>query len=184
MYLSKFSKLTRMILDMSEKSEVTLSEEVSALKLYLDLEKIRFEDFEYIIKIDPNLSIESIEIPSMIIQPYVENAIKHGLLHKKGPKLLQLILRKFEENYLVIGIDDNGIGRKRSSELNQIKINKHKSFATEANKKRLEILNSENRKINIQYMDKVNSNGIPEGTFVQIMLPIIWNQTREKILKE
>jgi ligand-binding sensor domain-containing protein len=95
-YLSKFSTLTRTILEMSEKENITLSEEIKTLGLYLDIEKARFdEDFSYEINIAYGIDIENIKIPTMLLQPYVENAVKHGLLHKKGEKKLPLILKEF-----------------------------------------------------------------------------------------
>jgi sensor histidine kinase YesM len=95
-YLSKFSTLTRTILEMSEKENITLSDEIKTLGLYLDIEKARFdEDFSYEINIAYGIDIENIKIPSMLLQPYVENAVKHGLLHKKGEKKLPLILKEF-----------------------------------------------------------------------------------------
>ena len=140
MYTSKFSDLTRNILEMSTKDTITLDEEIKSLTLYLELEKMRFEDtFNYEVNIDRELNRDYIKIPSMLVQPYVENAIKHGLLHKKNNRVLKLTFKK-ENNLVVIIIDDNGIGRKRSQELNKIKNRMHQSFAMEANKKRLEIL--------------------------------------------
>jgi sensor histidine kinase YesM len=172
-YLSKFSKLTRMILEMSEKESIYVQEEINALKLYLELEKMRFEsDFTYSIEISKNLDIELVKIPSMILQPYVENAVKHGLLHKKGEKNL-LIKFEREANFLKVNIDDNGIGRKRSEELNKIKTDKHESFATKANEKRLEILNRGNaNKVSLQIIDKADENNNPSGTCVIILIPV------------
>ncbi|MBL7766622.1 MAG: histidine kinase [Chitinophagaceae bacterium] len=171
-YLSKFSKLTRRILEMSEKEKISLDEEVDALKLYLDLEKIRFEQMEYTITVDSLLNTESVFIPSMIIQPYVENAIKHGLLHKKGPKKLHISFKKFDSNILEIVIDDNGIGRMRSHELNLIKNKDHQSFALQANQKRLDILNQDNQDIHISFTDKTDYDQQPSGTTVTIHIPI------------
>lgn len=171
-YLSKFSRLTRTILEMSEKETVSLYEEIEALKLYLDIEKARFNtDFEYQIEIDSSIDLEFIKIPSMLIQPYVENAIKHGLLHKSNQKTLSL---KFKKNqiHLEIQIEDNGIGRIKSMALNKIKNSNHQSFATEANLKRLTALNTENSTLVVEYIDKVDLNGIASGTIVFIRIPI------------
>ncbi|MBC7862974.1 MAG: histidine kinase, partial [Bacteroidia bacterium] len=172
-YLSKFSKLTRMILEHSEKEKISLNEEVAALTLYLEIEKVRFnDDFEFSIVTSDKLDRELIKIPSMLVQPYVENAIKHGLLHKKEKKNL-LISFKAEENNLIISIDDNGIGRKRSEELNKIKQGKHQSFSTNANQLRLEILNKgKSGKTIVKYTDKMDAKNNPEGTTVIISVPI------------
>jgi ligand-binding sensor domain-containing protein/anti-sigma regulatory factor (Ser/Thr protein kinase) len=171
-YLSKFSKLTRLILEMSEKETITLADEIESLKLYLDLEKIRFEYLEYNITLHSGVNADSIHIPSMIVQPYVENAIKHGLLHKKDNRVLSLSFERLSDHKLLITIEDNGIGRKRSQELNQIKHKKHKSFATEANLKRLDILNQDNQDISIEYIDKFDNVNQAAGTTVKIIIPI------------
>ncbi|MDH4474462.1 MAG: histidine kinase [Fluviicola sp.] len=168
-YLTKFSKLTRMILEMSDKETVRLTEEIEALTLYLDIEKVRFDtDFDFTIEVDREIELELINIPSMIIQPYVENAVKHGLLHKKGAKQLTIHLSR-TATHLVISIDDNGIGRERANELNQRKTDGHQSFATAANQKRLELLNSgRNASVGIQFIDKPAGG----GTTVIINIPI------------
>lgn len=172
-YLAKFSKLTRVILEQSEKETITLGEEIESLTLYLDLEKMRFkEGFEYTIKEKTTNHKDNIEFPPMLIQPYVENAIKHGLLHKETDKKLEIA---FEEhnNHLVISIDDNGIGRKRSEELNKIKNDKYQSFSTQANEKRLEILNRTNDKIAVKIIDKIDVNEQACGTKVILTIPMI-----------
>ena len=107
----------------------------------------------------------------MLIQPYVENAIKHGLLHKKNNR--KLWIRFVQQDHLLqITIEDNGIGRKRSTELNAIKNRKHKSFAMDANKKRLEILQNRYKDIQFHITDKHTDLGEPSGTIVPIRLPI------------
>ncbi len=173
-YLVKLSKLTRLILEMSAKEAISLDEEVEALKLYLELEKMRFQqDFEYEIKIGSGVDTDLLKIPSMIVQPYVENAIKHGLLHKKGFKTLSIEFIRINGN-LCITIDDNGIGRAKASELNQAKKEHHNSFATEANSKRIELLNKErDTSIGVFYIDKQDDTGEPAGTTVIISIPLI-----------
>ena len=96
-YLSKFSSLTRTILEMTEKDWVTIAEEIKTLGLYLDIEKARFDDdFEYTITLDPLIDSDTVKIPSMLLQPYVENAVKHGLLHKSGIKTISITFQKKE----------------------------------------------------------------------------------------
>ena len=170
-YLGKFSTLTRMILDMSNKEIVALSEEIKAINLYLELEKLRFEDkLLYHFSIDNNISTETTFIPSMIIQPFIENAIKHGLLHKKNDWLLNITFNK-KDNQLVVCIDDNGIGRKRSEELNKHK-SKHQSFASNANQKRLAILNKGlPQSIGLEIIDKADAHGNALGTSVIMYIP-------------
>lgn len=172
-YLSKFSRLTRMILEMSDKEKVTLGEEIQALTLYLDIEKVRFnDDFNFTITVAENVDVELIKIPSMIIQPYVENAIKHGLLHKKEKKNLSITFKREEKN-LLITIDDDGIGRRRSEELNRIRQDKHSSFSTRANQKRLELLNKgTGNKLGVLFTDKLDEKNNAAGTTVLITIPI------------
>jgi LytS/YehU family sensor histidine kinase len=172
-YLAKFSKLTRMILEMSGKEKISLSEEIIALKLYLELEQVRFnDDFEFLIEVDQGIDPEMIKLPSMLIQPYVENSIKHGLLHKKGIKKV-VISFLYQDGILKITIDDNGIGRKRSAELNKIRDEVYESFSTDANQKRLEILNRDsNSKISVSYFDKADDYQNSLGTTVVAYIPI------------
>lgn len=172
-YLVKFSKLTRKVLEMSEQENVGLDEELETITLYLELEKARFDDdFNFEIDILEIAHHDFIKIPPMLIQPYIENAVKHGLLHKVGNKMLKI---KFAEigRFLLVTIDDNGIGRKRSAELNVIKSKNHKSFASEANSKRLDVLNyGKTNKVSVVYLDKTDNHGNPSGTRVELRIPI------------
>lgn len=171
-YLSKFSKLTRMILEMSEKEKITLSEELEALNLYLEIEKARFnEDFEFEIQIDSKLITDIIKIPPMLIQPFVENAIKHGLLHKSGAKKL-LLSFTIIENTLIVIIDDNGVGRKKSEEINS-HTKSHYSYAIKANEKRLSILNLSSEKTShLEIVDKFDIHENSTGTIVKLQIPL------------
>jgi hypothetical protein len=167
-YLAKFSKLTRTVLEMSEQDTVTLSEEFKALNLYLELEKMRFsKNFNYRLHTENIESPTMIEIPPMLIQPYIENAIKHGLLHREGERKLAVGFNLIEPNLLEVIIEDNGVGRKKSGELNQLKNEKHSSFSSHANQKRLEILNEHNRDNSaIEIIDQYDANGNALGTKV------------------
>ncbi len=172
-YLGKFSELTRMILDMSNKDIVPVAEEIRALTLYLELEQLRFDEkLNYKLTIDEAISPETTYIHSMLIQPYVENAIKHGLLHQKGNWVLLVDFTKTGNN-ITVTVDDNGIGRKKSEELNALKMSRHQSFATSANQKRLEILNKGlQNTIALQITDKEDEFGQPAGTMVKLTIPI------------
>lgn len=171
-YLNKFSKLTRNILEMSERESLSIEEEVQALEVYLDLEKMRFPDqFSYHIELDSKLD-KNWRIPAMMIQPYVENAIKHGLTHLKQERCLWV---RFKEDldYLAVEIEDNGIGRKRASEIQRKQNDRHRPFATRANLTRLEILNKgQKHKISLDYFDKTNSQGQATGTLLRLRIPI------------
>lgn len=172
-YLAKFSKLTRLILEQSAMDQHSLSEEVTALHLYLELEKMRFEeDFEFQISLDPVLEQDMIQVPAMLLQPYVENAVKHGLLHKTGEKRVEVHFAP-EHQDLLVRIEDNGIGRKRAMELRQNMANGHRSFATEATARRLEVLNkSRKNPLTVHTIDKSDPEGRPLGTTVLLRLPL------------
>lgn len=174
-YLGKFSDLMRKVLDNSSKSTVTLAEEIELLGLYLDLENSRFgEDFNARIEIEPGLNLENIEVPPMLIQPYVENSIKHGLLHQQGEKILvtKVLRAPAQGNAVEIRITDNGIGRTRSREINRSRVN-HNPFATQANEKRIEIFNRHHHtNVKIAAIDEWHADGTAAGTTVSITIPI------------
>jgi two-component system LytT family sensor kinase len=135
-YMTKFATLVRQTLHFSDADLVELEEEIDLLRIYLDLEKLRFsKDFEYEI-IDND--IEGIEIPPLLIQPFIENALVHGLLHKEGKKILKL---EFEiTDKLICTVTDNGIGRSKSKAIKERQNTNHKSFSTQAIEKRFKIL--------------------------------------------
>ncbi|MCD6010626.1 MAG: hypothetical protein K0Q79_488 [Flavipsychrobacter sp.] len=170
-YLSRYSTLMRKILDSSGHNEIELAEEIEILQLYMELEKLRFgNDFTYAISV-PDTIGKSILLPSMIIQPFVENAIKHGLLHKKGPKMLEITFDKQGTN-LICTIKDNGVGRKKAAEIKERSPIPHKSFATKATERRLELVNMGRlHKIKLAITDN-KENGIPTGTEVRLEIPM------------
>lgn len=175
-YIVTFSELVRDILVYSEKDFISLSEEVKFLKNYLKLEGLRFKDnFKY--KFHTTVP-QDIKIPSMIIQPFVENAIRHGLLHKKGEKNIKIT---FELNggYVRCEISDNGIGRKASSKINEQQKRMHKSFSIEATQKRIKLLNNEYAvKASIEIYDIIKQTGVV-GTKVEIQLPLNYRKKNE-----
>lgn len=172
-YLGKFSDLMRKILDSSDKNEVTIEKEFETIDLYVSLEKARFEDdFEYKISFPENVDLSQYKIPSMIIQPFVENAIKHGLMHKEGPKRLE-IKAEILNDIWCFTIDDNGIGRK-ASEIINLKIKKHISFATKAIENRIKLINkTTNITIDIETIDKKSKLEESLGTRIKIYIPIV-----------
>ncbi|MBP6639966.1 MAG: histidine kinase [Bacteroidia bacterium] len=167
-YLGKFSRLMRMVLEMSELKAITLNEEIQSLTLYLELEKLRMgERFLYKIQIESGIQLDSIKLPPSLIQPYVENAIRHGLLHKEGEKTLQINF-SFDKNIdtLICSIDDNGIGRAASSKLRE---GSHRSFSSQAGTNRLNLYNRlYPGYFNIKFHDKAAD----AGTKVEITLPM------------
>ena len=171
-YLSKFAKLMRYILENSREKMISLEDEVNTLQLYIELERIRFKQkFDFSIKIDPKLQPETTYIPPMLIQPFVENSIKHGLRNIKEQGHLQL---NFKLNHEVIfcSINDNGIGRVQAQKIDKNKKGKHKSLGMHLTKERIEALNSESKSdIKVEIIDLKNEKGEPAGTEVQITLP-------------
>ncbi len=172
-YLVKFSRLIRMYLDYSQQNEITLEAEFNALQLYLELEKIRFEDeLEYKITIDNQLKTKQINVPSLFIQPYIENALKHGLLHKSNDRKLYIKAKIIQHNKLQITVEDNGIGRVQSEILKRPN-QQHKPFATKANEERVHLYkNKLKRYIAITTNDLYDENDAAAGTKVVITMPI------------
>jgi tetratricopeptide (TPR) repeat protein len=173
-YLSKFASLIRMILDNSRQEYVSLEKELNGLNLYLSLQALRFDNkFDYFIEVDPGISSESIAIPPMLAQPFIENAIEHGLLKKKekGKITIRFILK---ENFLLFEVEDDGIGREQAEELKQFGNGNHVSLATAITKERLSILNKGIRKkIILTIVDLKEPNGVNKGTKVIFNIPFI-----------
>jgi hypothetical protein len=170
-YLSRFSVLMRKVLEFSALENVAVGEEVDMLENYLELEKLRFGDeFSFSITVDESIDKNAVQIPTLIIQPFVENAVKHGLLHKRGAKELQV---SFENTGggIAVSVRDNGVGRRRSAEIRQRGTLAHRSFATGAVQKRLELLNEGNPKPITCTITDMEENGVAVGTLVEIFFP-------------
>nr|WP_316932412.1 histidine kinase [Cellulophaga baltica] len=149
-YLSEFSTLMRAVLENSEEDFIPLTKEIELLELYTKLEHSRFSDkFDYEIKIDKDIDVASYQIPPMLLQPYIENAIWHGLRYKDEKGFLMVDVKNKTKNSIEITISDNGIGRKRSAELKTSNQKKQKSKGMGNIKKRIDILND-------MYKDKVD----------------------------
>ena len=149
-YLSDFSTLMRAVLENSEEDFIPLSKELELLELYMKLEHSRFPDkFDYQLNIDESVDIDSFQIPPMLLQPYIENAIWHGLRYKDKKGFLHINVVKSDQNAINIIIEDNGIGRKKSAELKTKNQKKQKSKGMGNISKRIAILND-------MYKDKVD----------------------------
>jgi len=165
-YLTTFSKLIRSILTQSVNNKIKLADEIDMLKNYVKLEMMRFENkFNFILNVDPNVDIEAIELPSLLIQPYVENAILHGLYNKRGSGTLKIDI--YEENDTVIFlIEDDGIGREAAMKLRQQNSPAHKSMGIKLTEERLRLINQKHN-VAFEIEDlKVDQN--PVGTRVRI----------------
>ena len=174
-YLGKFADLMRVYLEQSKRGRITLEEEQDTLNKYLELEKLRFEDsLNYYINIANAINSEVTYIPTMLIQPYVENAIKHGLLHKKNNRELSITISQLNQDTLQCIIEDNGIGRKHSKIINQKRLKPHKSFGLQATTKRLDLINyGRKNKIGVHIIDLHDSANNAIGTRVVLAIPII-----------
>lgn len=173
-HLSRFSQLMRNILKASGRALITLHEEIQMLEEYLALEALRFgTDFSFNIIRDDNVDIYTLDVPPMIIQPFVENAVKHGLQHREGTKLLNIQFTFDEENTIITAVvSDNGIGRAASALINSKRVG-HQSFATSAISRRFEVLNSNREhKFAYHYVDALNDKGMATGTQVHITIPV------------
>jgi tetratricopeptide (TPR) repeat protein len=167
-----FSDLSRAVLESSRNNENSLYDEINLIENYLKLESMRLPKIVYEINVDQNISQHDVFIPSMIIQPIVENAIKHGLANKSGNGKAKVEVTQYQ-NQLRIQIDDDGIGRAAASVLASRVKRKGSAFSTEANLNRIELLN-ENKfeKITCEIIDKFDQFLNPSGTKVIINIPI------------
>ncbi|HXL58834.1 MAG TPA: histidine kinase, partial [Chitinophagaceae bacterium] len=141
-FLTKFSKLVRMILQNSQASLITLESELESLGLYLEMEALRFNyHFDYKIAVSKDLDIEVLKVPPLIIQPYVENAIWHGLMHKEEKGSLDIKVTQ-EDDYLFFKVTDDGIGRKQAAALASKTATKHKSMGLRITADRIAMMQS------------------------------------------
>lgn len=182
--MGNFTYLTRQILTVSGKKKINLSTEVEILTKYLDLEKMRFnEGFEYAISLSENIDEDYHQIPPMLIQPFVENSIKHGLLHKQGAKKVKVFfdLDEAEENLICV-VEDNGVGREKSAQFKSNRIQQHESFSTSATEERLRLLgNKLSSKDLVVYEDLKNENGEATGTRVSIKIAFLDHEQAREI---
>jgi ligand-binding sensor domain-containing protein len=174
-YLNTFAKLIRTILNNSERATASIREEIDSLRLYLELESLRFENkFDYEIVVGEGLDIDYHEVPTMLIQPFAENAIIHGLLPKKGSGRLEIKIELLN-SFILCSIIDNGIGRKKAMEMKEHSIRKmHKSFGLKITQDRLELLNYLHKSsLNVNIVDLKDDVGNATGTKVEIYIPLL-----------
>lgn len=173
-YLTKFSKLIRQVLENSRSEKITLHNELETLKLYLDMEKLRSGDkLDYEIHLADDIETDFIEIPPMLIQPFVENAIWHGLMQKEEGGKIEIDCRQKDDKYLIVTVLDNGIGRERAAELKSKTATRHKSFGMKITSERMDIIKQLydiETKITIE--DLKNANGTSAGTKVTLEIPL------------
>jgi|GEM_PF-2028671 len=172
-YLGDFATLIRMMLNHSRKAVIPLKEVLHLLRLYIDLERMRFKDkFVCNIEVDEELDTEEIEIPSMLIQPYIENAIRHGLMHKESGGILTLKLYEEAESLICI-IQDNGIGRKKAAEIAQWRPKGYESVGMTVTGERIDILSAIHQKdYKVKIIDLFDEEKGVLGTRVEIYMPL------------
>ncbi|HCE54062.1 MAG: hypothetical protein APF83_06060 [Lutibacter sp. BRH_c52] len=166
-YITKFSKLIRVILNSSSSPTSSLTEELAVLALYVKLEQMRVNGgFDYIVTVDENLKLDHIKVPTLFLQPFIENAIWHGIMKKEGDKEIELSIKEVKGNVICI-IRDNGIGINKARELDQI-TQKKRFFGTETTENRIRVLH-QNKSVTIETKDI--SVGLKTGTQVSISFP-------------
>jgi len=171
-YIRKFAHLIRLILQYSSRDTISLEDEINALKLYVEMEGLRFrENFHFEIIADSGMKMEKYLVPPLILQPYVENAIGHGLVPKKGEKLLQIEIQA-GKTWIWFRIRDNGVGRDYSGKIKTHREPGHESMAMDLTKKRIDLTNTIHPEGDNIYINDLSENGIPSGTEVCIRLPV------------
>lgn len=171
-YLSNFAHLIRLILQNSREKVITLQEELETLMLYIELEQIRFDNqFEFNCMVDKDVSLEQIMIPPMLLQPFIENAIWHGLMHKKEKGHLSLRFST-EDTMVACAIEDDGVGRAMAAQMKSLSANKYKSMGMGITRDRIEIMNKMDALgISTEIIDKTDHKGMSAGTIVIVRIP-------------
>jgi Putative regulator of cell autolysis len=159
-----------MLLDNANQPFVSVKQEIDFLELYLSLENLRIPDLRFSIEKDPNINTEERMIPNMMLQPYIENAIWHGLSPKKGDRSLQVRIHE-NGNSTEFEIEDNGVGRKKSTELKQLFRRGHHSKGMELLSKRFNLLSKEYGAVIQTTVTDLQNNGDAIGTLVKIDVP-------------
>ncbi len=173
-YLSKFALLVRTILNNSKSHTVALLEELEAMKLYVEIENIRLEDkFDFFLEVDESIDTLDVRVPPMIFQPYVENAIWHGLMNKRGKGTLKIVIKNMGDIIQCL-VEDNGIGRRAAREINQGRTHRKTSMGMQITADRISLIHDVyGIKTSINIVDLTNSKNEACGTRVIIEIPLI-----------
>ena len=174
-YLTKLSKLIRLILEHVDEPDVTLKDELSMLETYIMLESLRFNGkIDYQLNIGPDIDTENTFLPAMVLQPFVENAIWHGLMPKKekGAGLITITIEQ-EKGKLRCLIEDNGVGREKSLQLQQKSVFKRKSLGVKITEERLKLISKEVKQQLVRIIDLKDALGHALGTRVEVNIPLI-----------
>jgi sensor histidine kinase YesM len=173
-YLTIFSQLIRLVLENSRSEKISLEKELETLRLYIELEAMRFKDkVKYSIHVDPEIDQEYTEIPPLLIQPYVENAIWHGLMHKKNGGLIEINVTQPTEYSLLVEVTDDGVGREQAAEYESKSAVRKKSFGLKMTSERIEAINQLYKmEADVQITDINDAGDKPAGTKVKIKIPL------------
>ena len=175
-YLNKFSKLVRKILEGSSVKEIALNEELETAELYLNIENIRFNnEIDYTITVEKEIDAERVKIPSLVLQPFLENAIWHGLSGiESGEKKLWITVSKHDLNFLFVKIRDNGVGREAAQKAKEKRVLKRKSVGIEITRERLaNFAKDYENTFAITILDLFDAHGKPSGTEIILKIPSI-----------
>ena len=171
-YLNKFSKLVRRILEASSARETTLAEELETADLYMGIENIRFSyEIDFDVQLDEDVDPDRIRIPSLILQPFLENALWHGLSSKKGDKKIGIHVQRLNPELIRIDITDNGVGRAASEKLKESRVVKRKSLGIDITKERLQNFAKDYQNDFAISIEDLEEEGIPQGTRVALQIP-------------
>ena len=173
-YISKFADLMRTVLQNSREQFISLQKEIDALKLYIELEVLRFKnEIHFELAVDPGINLLEVKIPALLLQPYVENAIRHGLSHKENNRKLTISIGQ-KNNHILCSVEDNGIGRKQAAQLNNIK-KPNNSSGMQITSRRIELFNHLYKKdMGVGIFDLTDEEGKPNGTKIEIELTKVY----------
>lgn len=171
-YLNKFSKLIRKILMASKEKETSLNDELETMKLYMNIENIRFSnEIDFSIYVDESINTEITKVPSLVLQPFLENALWHGLSSKSENKKVELNVIKKSQDYIIVEIIDNGIGRIASRKIKDRKKLKQNSVGIDITKARLANFSKAFSKSYTLEIEDLHKNGTPSGTKIILQIP-------------
>ncbi len=174
-YLNKFSKLVRKILEASSQREIPLAEELETVELYMNIENIRFSnEINFEIKVSEEIDVHNIKIPSLILQPFLENALWHGLSSIEGEKNISLAVTLGEKGFINIAISDNGVGRDAAEKIKESKVLKRKSVGIDITKERLANFSKDyQNSFHVEIIDLYDDSNMPSGTKIILHIPTI-----------
>ncbi|MEO1436837.1 MAG: histidine kinase, partial [Bacteroidota bacterium] len=172
-YLNKFSKILREVLKHSESKEYSLQAEIDTLKLYMNLENIRFETpIHFTIENEQDLNLSQFRIPPLLLQPFLENSIWHGLSLRKGIKNLIVRIRQENEDHILIEVEDNGIGREAAMEIKSKKVFQRESLGLKLSSDRLKLFAQQRQHDHSMEIIDLHQSGEPSGTLIRLEVPI------------